>query len=204
MFSKSIIYAAKFNIFNSFKSIYLIFHILNCRQLFRTSGPHLFSALNKNFFNIRNLTITPSPRHVSARLSALLSASMTPLPVEGAKSDAFAAAITAVLHHADDSFTLSVGGGFFFSSSFLEFFQEYLNYYWIYLNNTMLIIMINNTIYIIPCSWTMLMIPSLCRWVFLFLNFFSQDYFEFKAMIMLIVFVRNSSVSQNCWGYASF
>ena len=33
---------------DSFKSIYRSFHIFNCRQLFRTSGPHQNSALNKN------------------------------------------------------------------------------------------------------------------------------------------------------------
>jgi len=36
-------------ILNSFKSIYRSFHIFNCRQLFRTSGPHQYSALNKKF-----------------------------------------------------------------------------------------------------------------------------------------------------------
>ena len=37
----------KIYIVNSFKSIYRSFHIFNCRQLFRTSGPHQYSALNK-------------------------------------------------------------------------------------------------------------------------------------------------------------
>ena len=36
------------------KSIYRSFHIFNCRQLFRTIGPHQYSALNKKFFE--NLT----------------------------------------------------------------------------------------------------------------------------------------------------
>ena len=36
-----------FFISNSFKSIYCSFHIFNCRQLFRTSGPHQYSALYK-------------------------------------------------------------------------------------------------------------------------------------------------------------
>ena len=31
-------------------SIYRCFHILNCRQLFRTCSPHQYSALNKKFF----------------------------------------------------------------------------------------------------------------------------------------------------------
>ena len=39
-----------FSISNSFKSIYRSFHIFNSRQLFRTSGPHQYSALNKKFF----------------------------------------------------------------------------------------------------------------------------------------------------------
>ena len=35
---------------NSFKSIYRSFLILNSKQLFRTSGPNQYSALNKKIF----------------------------------------------------------------------------------------------------------------------------------------------------------
>ena len=39
------------HIYKSFMSIYHSFHyFFNCRQLFRTSGPHQYSALNKKFF----------------------------------------------------------------------------------------------------------------------------------------------------------
>ena len=46
---------------NSFKSIYRSFHIFNCRQLFRTSGPHQYSELNKKFFEkLTNRRIVPT------------------------------------------------------------------------------------------------------------------------------------------------
>ena len=41
-------YIYRLFISNNFKSIYGDFHIFNCRQLFRISGPHQYSALNKD------------------------------------------------------------------------------------------------------------------------------------------------------------
>ena len=36
-----------FSVFNRFKSIYRSFHTFICRQLFQTSDPHQYSAINK-------------------------------------------------------------------------------------------------------------------------------------------------------------
>ena len=50
---------------NSFKLIYRSFDIFDCRQLYRTSGPHQYSALNKKLFekltNRRCLAVDVGP-----------------------------------------------------------------------------------------------------------------------------------------------